>query len=103
MKEYDVFISYSRRDYADENKQVIPDNIISKIRELFDANGISYWFDEDGVYSGDAFAPVLARNIKASKLFLFISSSNSNASEWTSNEIAVAYQYNLALVQTENI
>lgn len=32
MKEYDVFISYSRRDYVDENKQVIPDNIISKIR-----------------------------------------------------------------------
>ena len=96
--EYDVFISYSRKDYVDVNKQVIPDNIISKIRELFDANGVSYWFDEEGVYSGDAFAPVLARNIKASKIFLFVSSSNSNASEWTSNEIAVAYQYKKKII-----
>lgn len=96
--EYDVFISYSRKDYVDENKQVIPDNIISKIRELFDANGVSYWFDEEGVYSGDAFAPVLARNIKASKIFLFVSSSNSNASEWTSNEIAVAHQYKKKII-----
>lgn len=98
MKEYDVFISYSRGDYVDENKQVIPDNIINKIRDLFDANGISYWFDEDGVYSGDAFAPIIARNIKASKLFLFVSSLNSNASEWTSNEIAVAYQYKKKII-----
>ena len=91
--EYDVFISYSRKDYVDENKQVIPGNVISRIKELFDANGISYWFDEDGVFSGDAFAPVIARNIKASKIFLFISSENSNASEWTSNEIATAHAY----------
>lgn len=96
--EYDVFISYSRRDYVDENKQVIPDNVISKIKELFDANNISYWFDEDGVFSGDAFAPVIARNIKASKIFLFISSENSNASEWTSNEIATAHAYKKKII-----
>ena len=91
--EYDVFISYSRKDYVDEKNQVLPDNVISKIKEVFDANGITYWFDEDGVYSGDAFAPVIARNIKASKMFLFISSVNSNASMWTSSEIATAHTY----------
>ncbi len=96
--EYDVFISYSRKDYVDENKQVIPGNVISRIKELFDANGISYWFDEDGVFSGDAFAPVIARNIKASKIFLFISSENSNASEWTSNEIATAHAYKKKII-----
>lgn len=96
--EYDVFISYSRRDYVDENKQVIPGNIISQIKELFDANNISYWFDEDGVFSGDAFAPIIARNIKSSKIFLFISSENSNASEWTSNEIATAHAYKKKII-----
>lgn len=96
--EYDVFISYSRKDYVDENRQVIPGNVISLIKELFDANGISYWFDEDGVFSGDAFAPVIARNIKASKIFLFISSENSNASEWTSNEIATAHAYKKKII-----
>ena len=96
--EYDVFISYSRQDYVDENKQVIPGNIISKIKDLFDANNISYWFDEEGVFSGDAFAPVIARNIKSSKMFLFISSENSNVSEWTSNEIATAHAYKKKII-----
>ena len=57
---HDVFISYSRSDYMDENKQVIPGNVISKIKDMFDENGISYWFDEECVYSGDAFARVIA-------------------------------------------
>lgn len=95
---YDVFISYSRRDYQDENKQVIPGNIVSQIKDLFDANNISYWFDEDGVFSGDAFAPIIARNIKSSSIFLFISSKSSNRSEWTSNEIATAHTYKKKII-----
>lgn len=95
---YDVFISYSRRDYQDENKQVIPGNIVSQIKDLFDANNISYWFDEDGVFSGDAFAPIIARNIKSSSIFLFISSESSNRSEWTSNEIATAHTYKKKII-----
>ena len=87
---FDVFISYSRRDYIDENGQIIPGNIVSQIKELLDTNGITYWFDEDGIFSGDAFASEIARNIKRSKIFLFISSEHSNASVWTSREIATA-------------
>ena len=96
--EYDVFISYSHKDYIDENKQIIPGNIISKIKEVLEASNISYWFDENGLYSGDEFAPIIARNIKASKVFLFISSENSNASEWTSNEIATAHAYKKKII-----
>lgn len=96
---YDVFISYSRKDYVDEaTKQVISGNVVSQIKEMFDANGISYWFDEDGIYSGDAFAPLIAKNIKSAKIFLFISSKNSNASEWTSNEIATAHAYKKKII-----
>ncbi len=95
---YDVFISYSRKDYVDEHKQPIPSNVISKIRELFDANNISYWFDEQCVYSGDAFAPMIARNIKSAKIFLFISTENSNVAEWTSNEIATAHTYKKKII-----
>ena len=32
---YDVFISYSRKDYVDENKNVLPHNVISQIKEPF--------------------------------------------------------------------
>ena len=95
---YDVFISYSHKDYIDENKQVIPNNIISQIKQLLDDNNISYWFDEDGIYHGDAFAPIIARQIKMARIFLFISSTNSNASEWTSNEIATAYTYKKKII-----
>ncbi len=95
---FDVFISYSRKDYIDSHNTVIEGNIIQQIKELLAQNNISFWFDEDGVYSGDEFAPLLARNIKSSKIFLFISSENSNASEWTSNEIATAHAYKKKII-----
>lgn len=95
---HDVFISYSRSDYMDENKQVIPGNVISKIKDMFDENGISYWFDEECVYSGDAFARVIAKNIRTSKILLFISTATSNESPWTSDEIAVARAYEKKII-----
>ena len=95
---YDVFISYSTKDYIDESKNVIPNNVISQIKTALREAGISYWFDEDGIYSGDEFAPVLARAIKDSELFLFISSANSNQSEWISSEIATAHAYGKKIV-----
>ena len=74
----------------DENKHVIPNNVISQLKELFKANYITYWIDEDGIYSGDAFVKVIAENIKSSTLLLFVSSEHSNKSKWTCKEIALA-------------
>ena len=88
--EYDVFISYSRKDYVDDHKSVKPGNEVSKIKEALTKAGITYWFDEDGVYSGNEFAKVILRSIKASRLFVFLSTVNSNQSEWTANEISTA-------------
>ena len=50
---YDVFISYSRKDYLDDNGNVINGNVISKVKDILTKENISYWFDEDGIYSGD--------------------------------------------------
>lgn len=97
-KKYDVFISYSRRDYVDENNNVIPGNVVSRVKEALDNINVKYWFDESGVYSGDEFAPLIARAIKNSEVFLFISSHNSNASDWTSNEIATAHAYKKKII-----
>ena len=97
-KDIDVFISYSRKDYVDERQIPIEGNIISVLRELFSSNGISFWLDEDGIYSGDAFAQVLARNIKRCKILLFVSSKNSNSSAWTCNEIATAVEYKKLII-----
>lgn len=95
---YNVFISYSTKDYIDGNKNVIPDNVISKVKTALGEAGITYWFDEEGIYSGDEFAPILARAIRESEIFLFISSKSSNESEWTSSEIATAHTYRKKII-----
>lgn len=95
---FDVFISYSRQDYVDENNVVIPNNPVSAIKELFSNNNISYWFDEDGIYHGDNFAEKIAANIEKSAILLFLSSVNSNASKWTSKEIAAATEWKKKII-----
>lgn len=90
---YDVFISYSRADYKDDNNEPIPNNVISKITSAFKKKSISYWIDEDGIYTGDNFAPKIAEAIKDSSVFVFVSTENSNKSQWTQNEISVAQLY----------
>ena len=92
-QKYDVFISYSRKDYVDENKNVIPGNVVSKIKDALSEAGISYWFDEEGIYSGQNFTEKIVSNIEASKIFLFLSTANSNESKWTSKEIATADEF----------
>lgn len=71
---YDVFISYSRRDYVDESYNVIPGNAIAEIQNVFDENGITYWFDKDGIYSGQEFIEIITGAIAESKILIFISS-----------------------------
>lgn len=87
---YNVFLSYARKDYVDERKNVIPGNVVSKIKDALTAAGITYWFDEEGMYSGDNFTEKIVRSIEESQLFLFISTANANSSHWTSKEIATA-------------
>ena len=90
QKEYDVFISYSRKDYVDENKKVIPENVVSKVKDALTRAGITYWFDEEGIYSGDNFVEKIINNIEASRIFVYLSTANANDSKWTCKEISSA-------------
>lgn len=92
--QYDVFISYSRRDYVDENKNVIPGNAVSKIKECLKRANITYWFDTEDIKNSDAFAERIETNMEKSRMLLFISSKNSNASKWTRREISLANDNN---------
>ena len=78
--EYDIFISYSRKDTA------IVDQFV---RSLTDA-GYRVWIDRIGIYSGDQFATNIVEAIENSKILLFFSSASSNESEWTVREIYYA-------------
>ena len=91
--QYDVFISYSRKDYVDEQKNVIPGNEVSKIKEALTQAGITYWFDEEGIYSGQNFVEKIVTNIENAKIFLFLSTANANKSPWTCKEIASADEF----------
>lgn len=95
---YDVFISYSRRDYVDENYNVIPGNAIAEIQNVFDENGITYWFDKDGIYSGQEFIEIITGAIAESKMLIFISSKHSNELIWTAGEIFEALDGEKAII-----
>lgn len=86
---YDVFISYSRRDYV-QNDEIIPGNPISAIIDLFDKNGVSYWIDKEGIFSGEEFVKEISKAIVNSKMLVFVSSKSSNESEYTCGELLKA-------------
>lgn len=96
---YDVFISYSRKDYIDEQKNiVIPGNEISKILQALTDAGISYWIDTEGIERGNDFPEVISSSIASSSILLFISSKNSIKSKWVTKEVAFADNRNKYII-----
>ena len=91
--QYDVFISYSRKDYVDDNKNVIPDNEVSKIKKALTEAGITFWMDETGIVPGEDYADKIVKHMRICKIFLYISSEAANRSDWTRREIACALMY----------
>lgn len=81
MRKYDVFISYSRKDKA----------IVDEIRQLLDANSITYWLDTEKIRMGSEFMGDIVDAIERSTITLFISSSDSNNSIFTAKEVALAF------------
>ena len=78
---YDVFISYSRKDTE----------IVNKVVKAFDAAGIVYFIDRQGIGGGMEFPEVIANAILASKVFLFMASRNSYDSKFTRSEVVFAF------------
>lgn len=93
----DVFISYSRRDYFDENFNIKKGCAIDNIITAFNDAGINYWFDINGINHVEEFAGKIVTEIKKAKIFLFISSATSNRQStnsdinWTYKELACAH------------
>ena len=95
---YDVFISYSRKDYLDERNNVIPNSEVSKILEALDVADISYWIDKEGIDWGAEFPEVISSGIESSTIIVFISSKNSIVSKWVTKEIALADSLNKHII-----
>lgn len=86
--EHQVFISYSRKD----------SEVVRPICGILNELGVKYWIDVDGVYSGANFKDVICKAIKFTKLVIFISSVNSNASDNVAKEIALADEYGKIII-----
>lgn len=98
QKEYDVFISYSRSDYMDDNNKVIPNNEISKILKRLDDEHIHYWFDVGSNYKSKEWPEILVNSIESSKVFVYLATEEANMSEMTSNEIAIACEFRKPII-----
>lgn len=57
---YDVFISYSSKDYLNKEGKEIPGNVISIIKNLFKQNDISFWIDQKENLTGKMLSHVFA-------------------------------------------
>ena len=79
--QYDVFISYSRKDAV----------VADQIAKAFDAAGISYFIGRQEMDGGLESSKVLATAIKESTVFLFLASKNSYESKYTRNEVAYVF------------
>ncbi len=95
---YDVFISYSRKDYMDEQNNEIPGNEISKILQALTAEGISYWIDKEGIEWGADFPEAISSSIASSSILVFISSKNSIESKWVTKEVVFAENRNKYII-----
>lgn len=95
---YDVFISYSRKDYVDEHGNPREDSVVLKLMDFLDKHNITYWLDKDGIYSGSEFVEVITDAITESKMMIFVSSEHSNDSQWTTGEIFEALEQEKLIV-----
>lgn len=78
--QYDVFISYSRKD----------SEVANKIYDTLSSAGLSCFIDLNGISGGTDFPSVLAQAIMGSKLMLLVASRNCYASAYTMKEITFA-------------
>lgn len=85
-----VFISYSKRDYLDNDGKVIPENVVDKVIGSLSEHGIDFWIDRERLNPGATYASVIANSINECDVFLFLSSKNANSSPWTLREISMA-------------
>ena len=95
---YDVFVSYSRKDYVDSYGNIIEGSPVKSIIDFLEQNQISYWFDKEGIYSGREFVELISEAINVSKIMLFVSSVHSNASIYTTGEIFEAIESNRLII-----
>lgn len=89
-KKYDVFISYSRKDFDEVNAFV--EMLKQRIPTL------NIWFDIDGIESGDEFDEKIIDAIENSFCVIFALSDHSLQSKWTKDEVMYAKNIGIKVI-----
>ena len=87
MAQYDVFISYSRKDMA----------VANRLCEALDKLGVSYCIDRN-LHGAANFLSEITRYIRNCKVVVFIASPNSAQSEWAQKEILFALKHKKEII-----
>lgn len=94
MKKYDIFVSYSRKDYWDEEHNVVPGNIVSQVVAVLEVYkqhyDFEYFFDTEEIRSSQEYLLRISDAIYYSKAMLFLASENSYKSKFCTKEILYA-------------
>lgn len=80
MEEYDLFISYSSKEYP----------IAKKVSDILESNDISCWMAPENIALRSNNASEIAEIITRCKAFLVIISENAQISQWVPKEIGLA-------------
>ncbi len=86
--EYDVFVSYSRKDSKTTEELI----------GFLKSKNLRIWQDTDKIRSGDNYKSKIVSAIQHSKTFIFISSKNSNQSENVPKEVALAVKKHIPVI-----
>lgn len=80
MKQYDIFISYSRTDIK----------LAEEIQQTLEKFGLRCFRDTSNIHVSEDWIDVLSDRIMDSKIFLLLGSSNAYRSKWTKREVLFA-------------
>ena len=87
---YDIFISYSRKDFEEVNQ------FVGMLKERIPS--LTCWFDITGIESGDEFEDKIITAIDNSAYVLFALSDHSIQSQWTKDEVMYAKNSNKKVI-----
>jgi|GEM_PF-1356101 len=92
---YNVFISYSRKDYyKDDGRTIIPGSVVSQIVEVLNKYkkyyDFEYFFDQKAMTSRQDYLKRISAAIGESEVMFFVASKNSYKSEFCSKELLFA-------------
>lgn len=92
---YNVFISYSRKDYyKDDGRTIISGSVVSQIVEVLDKYkkyyDFEYFFDQEAITSRQDYLKRISAAIAKSEVMFFVASKNSYESEFCTKELLFA-------------